>query len=112
MGSVECKTELCRNHNPVAVRPQRFSEQFLVFVRICIGAVNFGGVKQCISHFYGIGKKVFHCLPVCRRTIGVAHAHTSEADRRYCQAPKFSFHHYLYLIILVVLSPDFTTYTP
>ena len=81
MGFIECKTEFCCNNNLIVVRLQCFPKQFLVIVRIYISAINFGGIKQCITHLHGIGKQGFHSLFVCRRAICMAHAHTSEAYR-------------------------------
>jgi hypothetical protein len=74
--------EFRRDHDAVADRRQGLADQFLVGER----AVNFGGVEERNPALDRGADKGDHLLLVLGRTIGKAHAHAAEPDRRNLEA--------------------------
>ena len=78
---LDLKPEFGGNDHLGALGPERTPEEFLVRVR----AIDFGGIQKRAAQFDRTmqGRDGFRLV---RRTIGLAHAHATQADRRYCQS--------------------------
>ena len=74
------EAELCSDDHLVAAGFQCIAEQFLVVVRIVRRAIHFGGIEEVVAHIHCLCQQLRHFPMVGRRTVGVAHSHTAQAD--------------------------------
>ena len=77
---VEPQAELRGDDHLFPIRFQGIAQQFLVVVRIIGRAIHFGGVEEVVAHIHSLCQQLRHFPMVGRRTVGVAHSHTAQAD--------------------------------
>ena len=88
---VQLEPELGGDHHLVTPGREGFTHELLVRK----GTIDFRGIEERHAAFDGRAEQRDHLLLISRRTIGIAHAHTAEPDRRDFQVAisKFSLLH-------------------
>jgi hypothetical protein len=80
--AIHPEPELRGDHDPVADGGEGLSHELLVRE----GAVHLGGIEERDAAFDGLTDERDHLRPIRCPTVGHAHAHAAEADRRDLQA--------------------------
>ena len=70
----------------VTKRLQGLTQQLLIIMWIVDRSIRFCRIKKRVTHIHRIGKQLGHVAPVCRCTVGMAHAHAPQAYGGHSQS--------------------------
>ena len=96
---IKSQAKFSRNDHFVPYRGEGFSHQFLIDVRILLRTVNLRSIKKSIPKIKRPAKQADCFLFLCRRSISMGKAHTSQPDggNRQCLSQSTCFHSVLLL---------------